>query len=1054
METRSDLEIAVFDDDPISDLDVTAGHAINDYERGTQPAIADQDEAWGNIYSVLEDETGTPFEPFQVAGLGAAGIAATIRAIRSATVKQAGQAVQEAASKETAERLIRKKIEEGAAMPKLPQGIPESALDVVKEKAAGATTVKAPKPPTPGPGEIGGPKYIEAGGINIQRHHEGAVMNRTALYEKYAGDPEGAIARIEQGERVAELYNDFGNLLNLEKHPPKMTMEEVRMKVEESPFKATAEHILGLRPGLMDEEATLSLRYTATAMVEKADSLMLRIANGDTTPETLAEAAKIVEAAMAFTALSKQNSTGIARALNIHKEIAGALNSNSLEALSKSLVDSNGSPETIILRAQAYATKKSLGVPPDAAMKAALKKTTWFHALVDLYKSNQLSSMATHFANFAASALLNAYHTGVTVPTAAVIGVGRKAVGRALPGSMGQFAEDSMTRQEVAARITGAFTGVWEGFRNAGDVLLSNESAMEKLDRTVGVDSKTDTKGALGFKLQEAMGAEMGGMAETALTVPFRLLKAGDEVTRTIAYREAEAGLAVRQAIKEGLEPGSPEYLARVNDILTNPTNEDGWVNDAAVKHSKELALQDRQLGGGIIGKTARAFTMLSHEFPLLGLIAPYVTTPANIPIVVMEHSPLAPLTARWRQQFMKGGVDADIAISKMVMGSALLAIVYGGLYAPGKITGNGPESPDQKKALEGTGWQPWSIVMDEKFLSMNRLQPASGAVLGMAAAFDKAKYAKEQHDAARIMLDTAIGVGEQMLDSTFLQSMNNFLEIFTKGDPMGGTAKFVGKTVENFIPYSALLASITRGVEAETGQPMHIAPKEPKPGFSGSGSLADFWNIAAANAETRLPGLRSTLPPKRYWDGEPVIPVGGMIASTMSPVTITNLKKDPASVALVANGVSVRVPDALFTVGGVTVNLMDFDNGAGLVYDRFIEVVGNARREAVNEIISSSAYADLNKGPQGERALALSRGIEAGLQAGKARFLEEFAEQVKTDPKKYSAFAVSVGQDFEAFVEFAREGGKAKQVGPFQRGSRFTAKGTPKSELIRPPGF
>lgn len=1060
--TRSDLEIAVFDEEEGTDLDVTAGHIINDAEQGVQPAIADPDEAWGNIYGTLEEESGMAFEPFQVAGLGTAGIGAAIRALRGSTMKGIGEAVTSQAARELAERTARTAAEEGSGVLRgLPmKGIKETAEVVVEEAKGGVVTGVKPKPKEgpPGPGQFGGPKYIEEGGINVTRHHEGATVNRGKLYQKYADDPEAAIQMIESAERVAEIYDEFAKMLGLADVPKPRTLKEIEKRVTDSPFKALADEISGKAPTLLGSEASLALRNITTTMLEQADDLMVRVAGGDTTPETLAKLAQTSEASLAFTALAKRNASGLSAALNSHRIISKSLEGNGLEALLASVRASRGSPDALVMMSQAYVAKKALGVPPSAAMKQALKKVTWMHAAIDLYKSNQLSSLATHAANFGASMALNAFRAGLTIPTAVAIGTAKRAagkvVGTVVPSAQ-TWGADSITGHEAEARIAASVVGLFEGIKNAWKVITDNQSVMETLERNLGTDSKVDSQGAIGIKLRETLPEGVAAPLEAVSTMSFRLLKAGDEVTRTIAYREEEVGLAVRQTLREGLEPGTPEYAARLNDIVADPTNEKTWINERAVAHSREQALQDRSLGGGIIGKLARSVTMLSHDFPLLGLIAPYVTTPSNIPIYVMEHSPLAPLTARWRAQFAKGGAEADIAIAKAVLGTSALAYVYTTFYATGKITGSGPENQEQKNALYKLGWQPWSIMIgDDKLASLNRLQPATGAVLGLAAALDKAKYSKEQHDAARIAWDAAIALGDQMLDSTFMQSFNSFLEIFTKGDPMGGSAKFLGKTLENFIPYLALFASMARGYEAETGQPISTPTKQPKPGFSGSGSIQDSMSIAWEQAEARIPGARSSLNPKRHWDGEPVMPVGGMIAATMSPVTVTRIKKDPETLELAHNGVSIRQPTPLLTVAGVTVNLMDFDRQQGKVFDLYTKTIGEARREMVSELLGDSGYNDLTQGPKGERAEQLSKAIEAGTELGKARFLETFAEAVKANPKKFTEFAQYVGSEYEEFVTTVMEGRHKAPKQLTRAPARFTAKGTPTSEPIKPLGF
>jgi len=253
-----------------------------------------------------------------------------------------------------------------------------------------------------------------------------------------------------------------------------------------------------------------------------------------------------------------------------------------------------------------------------------------------------------------------------------------------------------------------------------------------------------------------------------------------------------------------------------------------------------------------------------------------------------------------------------------------------------------------------------------------------------------------------------------------------------------------------NVVPYSGFWASVSRAEEVARGEGEKGPLRTPaQPGFGGYNTASDALKLMLDEMKGRLPGMRSDLVPRRYWDGEVVMPEAGMLASMISPVAVSRVKKDPATVELNENGVGVRELTPLVTVAGVTVNLMDFDNGGGLVFDLYVEEVGKARKELVNATISDSGYAKLTAGPDGERQIVLMKAMEKGKAAGEARFFDKLRKDVRENPELYAEVAKQVAPDVAKFVTQAREG----KIQPTPN-VRFKAKGSSRVEEIAVPGI
>ena len=1055
--TRSDLEIAVWDspEDENTGLDVAAGHGILDYESQSQPAIQDPNESWGNIYGAIEDDSNPELRPFleaagiqppeaapapemektQVAGIGGSVWGMAVKAIRKpgAAIREAGEAMVKGV--EDAKALEKAAAERRLISPDLEKRMDDHISKIQRESKPFASESQV--------GEPTGPKYIERKSINIKRHDPAAAAATDAELLKKYGTPERAFAAILDAEDSAKAMNDLANILEYER--PKITFKELAKAVDEDPFGAVLDHLAGKELGVMKAEAALGLRSITAAAARDYADLALRVAAGDYADETLARMASVMKKVALLEQMVARNATEASNVLNQQRMLARSLKDPHIAAMREAMRQTGSDPQAMILQAQAFAKNLGNGMAASEAAAKAVKKVSFFEAFMDYYKSNMLMGIPGHIANIAGSFFGNIVRTHITMPVAATVGAMRALGGKAI---------DRVYWSEVAANIKGSYTGLWQGLGNVYDVIVKNKSAMDALDTVGGAGSKYDITGAMSAYLRSPSATAVGRFAgkhpeavEAALTPAYRLLRAGDELTRTQAYISHLSGLAERHAVMQGLE--GAERAAFVTKVINDPATFSPALHQEALRVSREQALQDKKLGGGLMGAIVRHTNALSHDVPAVGIIAPFITTPGNIPIYILENSPFAPLARRWRQQLAAGGAEADIAMAKWLGGTAMMTLALPFYYA-GYLTGGGPDNPAQRNMLVKSGWKPWSIVMgDETMASISRLQPVVGPLTSLAAGLDRAHYAKEPQDALKWMVGAVLGIGDQMLDSTMMQGFSNFMDIWKNGY-LSGIPRYAGKSLANVVPYSGFWASVSRAEEVARGEGEKGPLRTPaQPGFGGYNTASDALKLMLDEMKGRLPGMRSDLVPRRYWDGEVVMPEAGMLASMISPVAVSRVKKDPATVELNENGVGVRELTPLVTVAGVTVNLMDFDNGGGLVFDLYVEEVGKARKELVNATISDSGYAKLTAGPDGERQIVLMKAMEKGKAAGEARFFDKLRKDVRENPELYAEVAKQVAPDVAKFVTQAREG----KIQPTPN-VRFKAKGASRVEEIAVPGI
>ncbi|MFD2030217.1 hypothetical protein ACFSKM_07760 [Ancylobacter dichloromethanicus] len=168
------------------------------------------------------------------------------------------------------------------------------------------------------------------------------------------------------------------------------------------------------------------------------------------------------------------------------------------------------------------------------------------------------------------------------------------------------------------------------------------------------------------------------------------------------------------------------------------------------------------------------------------------------------ERTPLAPLMASYREAVARGGADADIARTRMALGSMTLLAVMD-LAFDGHISGGGPRN-DRKRgtrdAMERSGWQPYSIRLGNTWVSYKRTDPI-GMTFGLAA--DIAEIVNNgdldddaAEDLTEAMAGAAAAFGAQVLDKTYMSGIAGFMDALQNPNKSAG---FVERLGASFVP-------------------------------------------------------------------------------------------------------------------------------------------------------------------------------------------------------------------------------------------------------------
>ena len=400
--------------------------------------------------------------------------------------------------------------------------------------------------------------------------------------------------------------------------------------------------------------------------------------------------------------------------------------------------------------------------------------STWINGL--------LSSPVTHAKNIMSNSLFGLYQ----IPERLVAGLysnylpkklragelppGLRWFGDKVPGSEAERIElDEALTMTLSLR-----NAIAEGFEMASKAWKSNTPQMDIASK---VELSRQPMESMGESLQRMTGDNPDswigkGMDYygTAITLPGRALMTEDEFFKGVLYRMEMNTQVTRRAKKtyrEGLESGLNEQDAiakatkEAEDLLANPPKD---LDEAAMEFAKQGTFQ-----ADLPPALAQLQRVFNH--PVGKIIVPFFKTPANIGLNVIERTPFAPLSSRWRQEIAAGGPQRDMAMAKVSLGSTVLT-GFAFWAAEGNLTGRGPERKEEREALMRTGWQPYSMKLGDKWYSFQGMEPI-GALMAIAA--DYAEYAKHEPDATKVeevFLGATYGLYEYLKEQPYLQGI------------------------------------------------------------------------------------------------------------------------------------------------------------------------------------------------------------------------------------------------------------------------------------------
>lgn len=562
------------------------------------------------------------------------------------------------------------------------------------------------------------------------------------------------------------------------------------------------------------------------------------------------------------------------------------------------------------------------------------KQSKVWGVVTELYVNSILSGPKTAIVNALGNALFQTMNIAETAVAA--------RLGRFLPG------EEHVQVGEAASMIHGTIAGARDGLRLAAKAFKSGRT----LDDVVKFETPTrraiSSENLLPPGLKDTPLAKFVDGVGAFIRLPTeRVVAPTDEFFKTIAYRadlERQAMLHAQEQLATGAAKSPDEAVKMAREFLENaPTT----AAEGASEYARYAAFQNK------LGEVGGAWEKALRSWPPLTLLAPFIRTPVNIfKAGLLERSPLALFSKKFRSDVKAGGRQRDMALARVTMGTLTSSyIAYETMQ--GSITGGGPADDAARQVLQAQGWQPYSIRWadsngDVHYTSYARLEPLAFVIGATADTVEIMSYLNsdvetmrdEESQAYNAAAAVIAGIANNTMSKTFTKGLADFSELMS--DPQRYVKQWAGQMATAFVPYSALRRQI---------------------GQIEDPYLREAWTLTdKLKTASGIPGYSQDAPPRRDIYGRPREVASGDLLGPMSPMPSTDEGFDPVNDELVKLMEQTRqVPVAMpgKNIEGMRLTAEEYDDYVRISRTEPIFAGGKRTfRDELQRVMDSKAYA------------------------------------------------------------------------------------------------
>lgn len=546
----------------------------------------------------------------------------------------------------------------------------------------------------------------------------------------------------------------------------------------------------------------------------------------------------------------------------------------------------------------------------------------WNDAYYQVWINGLLSSPATHVANV----MSNVGTSMLAIPERYIT-----AGYDAMRGAGGE------SLIQANARAAGFFSGLKDGFS-----LMAGKTKNEAIELGSKMDKPVDdiSAAAWGKQPDSVMGKGLDYLGKF-IGMPGWALEKGDLFFKGINYRMMLQEKASGQALEEGLT--GKAFRERVADLVTNPTEP---LPDVASDFARYQTFQNKT------GPIAESIGRVIRAIPGGEFLMPFVRTPANILSYGFERTPLALSMGKVREAIKAGGSQRAEALARMSAGSLLMAGVAP-LALDGKVTGAGPANYKERRALEETGWKPYSVKVGENYVSYERLEPLS-TLIGYSADVSSIMGQIGEDESGELIAAGLAAMSRNLTNKTFLSGVTQFVDVVTSNSPARWES-FASRQLAGFV--QPVYSSAARKANTYFDDSKRDYKPDDENGFIKSIFL---------RAQEQVPGLGAEAPIlKDVWGNDQKYDHGvAPVLSAITPIVISKEKDDPVSNLVADNNIPLGFPDR--KIMGVDLTNKEFSE--------YSEKAGKLAKKRLDTLYNRGIFNGKSGGPDGQIALIINR--------------------------------------------------------------------------------
>jgi hypothetical protein len=581
--------------------------------------------------------------------------------------------------------------------------------------------------------------------------------------------------------------------------------------------------------------------------------------------------------------------------------------------------------------------------------------------------NQMLSSWRTHFFNWAGNSGSGVYQHLMVNPVK--MGINNMIYA----GNLARSVLDPKWTPDPADRLR--WHQYWAGLRShflsardslalAKEIALGHDIGEGKVWNELGLRYNV-------INVPDSMFAKLG-------TTPVRMLEAGDAFFKNQYYMSKIHELASIKAKADEVHKGL-DFETQYQKYVNSP--EAPMIRQAKEYSAIQTYTNDPNVYGGVLSALARGAAAAQNRSIVVNMIVPFVRTPANLLSYSMQMIGVNQVLSmpNTYNQIMKGTAsESQEAMARIVVAAGLWLLVYE-LYQNGQITGTGPDNWEERKVWEAAGWQANSVQIHGKWYDISRADPAGQSLVSIASVFDYYAMTQQQNKP----MTEWIGAGllytaDMIVDESYLSTASDVITAIQSKEE--ARARSVTASLIN----SIVVPNLLRDFRVVTDPEVRSAASE---------NLVDQVVKQMKNAS---PWNSDEIPSGRDWKGDVLNRYGNAYQRGLIPFKVRDPKdSDPASMALAYARIPPPQPNRSIEWPkgqGDAINLFAMDGGAGFVYDKYQEIVGQFRHRAVKTAMATRAWERMvrldNNGPGSDGENVLRRALSVGSHLGRLAML------------------------------------------------------------------